>query len=105
MFVKMDIDINDLDNLLWSGARQKWDGATDAQKEAVWDSVEAAFGDETPEMVELNDFIWYDCDEIFFPEEEEKDEARCRRIERKRPVMRKRPKARPMMRKSNIDHI
>ena len=103
MFVKMDIDINDLDNLLWSGARQKWDGATDDQKEAVWDSVEAAFGDEAPEMVELNDFIWYDCDEIFFPEE--KDEARNRRIEKKRPVMHKRPKVRPLMRKSNIDHI
>ena len=105
MFVKMDIDINDLDSLLWSGARQKWDGATDAQKEAVWDSVEAAFGDETPEMVELNDFIWYDCDHIFFPEEEEKDEARCRRSEKKRHAMNRKPKARPMMKKSNIDHI
>ena len=39
LYVKELIDINDLDHMLWSGAKQRWDDATDDQKERVWDSL------------------------------------------------------------------
>jgi hypothetical protein len=92
MFVRMDIDLNDLDSLLWSGAKQRWDKATQDQKEEVWDLLESAFTDEDPTMTEVNDFIWYDCDHIFYPEE--KDEAKNRKV--KKPLK---------MKRSTIDHI
>ncbi len=87
LYVKELIDINDLDHMLWSGAKQRWDDATDDQKERVWDSLMDSVNaqmDSTgdiPTKTEVNDFIWFECDDIF-NEDDEVDEARkriCRR--------------------------
>ena len=72
MYVKMDISKNDLDDLLWSGARQRWLDATDDQREEVWDRIESL---EDPTMTDVNDLVWFDCDDIFFHEEEEVEES------------------------------
>ena len=89
MYVKEEIDINDLDHMLWSGAKQRWDNATDDQKERVWglllDSIEASM-DDVPTKTEVNDFIWFECDDIFDEkddDDDEIDESRDRRCRRK----------------------
>ena len=71
-------DADDIDNFgLWSGAADRWNTATDEQKEAVYDRLcdyEMA-GNEIPqEDVCINDFIWFECDDIFFPEENAEDD-------------------------------
>lgn len=92
LFVKEEIDIKDLDNMLWSGAKQRWDDATDDQKERVWDSlmesvnVQMDSTGDIPTKTEVNDFIWFECDDIFNEkdddEDDEVDESRNRRCHR-----------------------
>ena len=85
--VKRELSFDDLDKFLWAGARDRWDDATDEQKEMVWDRILEifAYGDESiPSETEINDLVWFECDDIFFPEndeeeDEEMDESICRR--------------------------
>lgn len=72
MYVKNEIDINDLDRLLWSGAADRWANATDEQRERVWEALTYFFDarDAIPDMTTINDFIWFGCDEYFSDEEE-----------------------------------
>lgn len=58
-----------LDTHLWQGARDRWNDATYEQKQAVVDRIEDYF--DNPTDVEINDFVWFDCDDIFFPEDNE----------------------------------
>jgi hypothetical protein len=77
MYVKTEIDINDLDRLLWSGAADRWENATDEQRERVWEAIVDIFcdnADEYPDMTTINDFVWFECDDIFNDDEEEDDE-------------------------------
>lgn len=60
---------SDLDNLLWSGARDKWSSATDEVKEAIWALLES-YG-KFHSLTEINDFIWFECDDIFYTDEED----------------------------------
>lgn len=55
----------------WSGARSRMDSATEEQRAAVYARIEeyAEFGDVTETAI--NDLVWFECDDIFFPEEEE----------------------------------
>lgn len=69
MEVKRELDFSDLDDFFWSGAKHRWDDATDDQKERVWDLLQDVFMDEIPTEAEVNDFVWFECDEIFFNEE------------------------------------
>lgn len=83
--VKRELSFYDLDDFLWSGARDRWNDATDEQKEMVWDRILEifAYGDESiPSETEINDLVWFECDDIFFPKKEEDDdmdESRRRR--------------------------
>ena len=45
--------------------------STDDQKEIVWQLITdvLACNGKIPTESEINDFIWFNCDEIFFPEE------------------------------------
>ncbi len=71
LFVKEEITKDDLDHMLWSGAKQRWDNATDDQKERVWDilmesvNVQMDSTGDIPTKTEVNDFIWFECDDIF----------------------------------------
>ena len=65
-------EFEDLSDLLWSGAADKWANATDEQRVRVWDAIVDIFcdnADEYPDMTTINDFIWYMCDDIFYPDE------------------------------------
>jgi hypothetical protein len=104
MFVKEDIDILDLDDKLWSGAERKWRSASNDQKQAVWASLNEVFGDKVPTMTEVNDFIWFDCDDIFDKVEEAKQPRKlCRkgRCETKKPAK----QARTFRKMNTPDHI
>ena len=59
-------DRNDLDNLLWSGAKTRWDSYTDEQKEYLMDLFYDSFNacGEIPTTTTFNDFIWFDADDI-----------------------------------------
>ena len=74
MYVKREISFDDLERFFRSGAKQRWEGATDDQKERVWDLIQEVFMDEIPTETEVNDFVWFDCDDIF-NEKEEEDES------------------------------
>ena len=76
MYVKEEIEISDLDNMLWSGAKDHWNHATDSQRETVWCRLLDIFvlnevDGRIPTKTEINDFIWFDCDDIFDDDEDD----------------------------------
>ena len=77
LIIKQELEIYDLDNMLWSGAKERWDNATDSQKAIVWDILEDLFSGpaKLPDMTDVNDFIWFECDDIFYPEDDEDDDC------------------------------
>lgn len=91
MFVKKEITIDDMSDFLWGEARKRWLEASDDQREAVWDLLDAVFGNEIPDETAINDFVWNDCDDVFSNEEYEslkhckskqsKLESRIKRLE------------------------
>lgn len=63
----------DLDRFeFWSGAKARMDSATDQQREQVFDRV-AEYCECFDEVTEtaINDIVWFECDDIFFPDEED----------------------------------
>lgn len=57
---------------LWSGAKEKWDEADLETREMVWDRVKewadaVSCDGELPDLTQINDMIWFDCDDIFYP--------------------------------------
>lgn len=74
--VKRELEMEDLYDVLWSGAADRWANATDDQRERVWDAIIDIFcdnADEYPSMTEINDFIWFECDDIFYDSDEEEE--------------------------------
>lgn len=63
-------NVDQLDNLLWGGARDRWDAATDDQKNLVWDYLQSILDEDGSfeSLTQINDIIWFECDEIFDPE-------------------------------------
>ncbi len=56
----------------WAGAKRHMDGATDEQREKVYERI-AAYCEYAEDVSEesINDLVWFECDDIFFPEETE----------------------------------
>ena len=81
MYVKNDLDFNDLENECW-----ECDSVLDAisennKEEEFMDLLEEQFGGDIPTMTEVNDFIRFDDDFIFdelgiriYDDEEEDEE-------------------------------
>ena len=80
MYVKNDLDFNDLENECW-----ECDSVLDAisennKEEEFMDLLEEQFGGDIPTMTEVNDFIRFDDDFIFdelgirIDDEEEEEE-------------------------------
>ena len=87
MEVKRELDFDDLDRFFWSGAKDRWDDATDDQKERVWDLIQEVFMDEIPTETEVNDFVWFECDDIF-NEKDDEDDDEFESIRRRRNLRR-----------------
>lgn len=58
---------------LWSGAKEKWNEADLETREMVWDRVKtwadavSEGTNELPNLTLINDLIWFDCDDLFYP--------------------------------------
>lgn len=58
--VKKELCMHDLDDFLWSGAKDRWDGADEDTKEGVWKRI--CMWAECSEEVDdtwVNDAIWF----------------------------------------------
>ena len=65
MYVKNDLDFNDLENECWE-CDYTLDAVSDNNKESEFmDLLEEQFGGDIPTMTEVNDFIRFDDDFIF----------------------------------------
>lgn len=49
----------------WDGAANRMDNATQEQKEQVFRRLVEVFTGETPTETEVNDYVWFECDDIF----------------------------------------
>lgn len=70
------IDFEDMPTILRCEALKKWISATEDQRETVWLLVNDILAKDgrIPTESEVNDFIWLQCDEIFYPENDEESE-------------------------------
>lgn len=71
MKVCRTIELEDVVTILRCEALKKWISATDTQRESIWELINDTLGanGNIPTESEINDFIWFNCDEIFYPEE------------------------------------
>ena len=58
----------------WAGAMQRLENATPDQREEVSERIEEVFYDVNPTETDINDYVWFECDDIFFDEGDEDDE-------------------------------
>lgn len=67
LIIKRELYIEDLDKLLWGGARERWSAADDYTRNNVWETLICFFSgrDAIPDMATINDFIWYMCDDLW----------------------------------------
>ena len=71
LVIKREYELDDLEYILWSGAREKWVAASDEQRERVWALLKDIFSDRIPDLTTVNDVIWFECDCIFNEDEGE----------------------------------
>jgi hypothetical protein len=57
----------------WAGAKSRMDSATEEQREEVFARIEewAECMTEPPTETDINDWVWFECDDIFSPEDED----------------------------------
>lgn len=64
--IKRELEITDLDTLLWGGARDCWLAANEYTRNNVWETLTDFFAARPiPDMSTVNDFIWYMCDDLW----------------------------------------
>lgn len=67
-----EFDINTFD--FYNGAKTRIKIASDSQLKEVERRIEMNFKYTFPTRDAINNFVWFECDDIFFPEEDEEDE-------------------------------
>lgn len=74
MYYKADFNIDTFQ--FWGGAKSRMKDATYDQRSAVADRIEELFSydDNIPTDTDINDLVWFECDDIFYPEEEFEEE-------------------------------
>lgn len=73
MYYKVEFDIDRFE--FWSGAKDRMDDATPEQRRLIDERIRDVFAlGEMPTDDAINDLVWFECDDIFFPEENEEDE-------------------------------
>lgn len=69
------VDVNDLEYELWCGAQERWEAADEDTREAVFERIcDWTADDEEVDMTTVNDIVWFECDDLFYPDEETEDE-------------------------------
>ena len=65
----------DLQNLCWGGALQRLDEIEELDLEDEFmNYLEEIFCDETPSLTDINDFIWFECDDWIEEHKGEEDD-------------------------------
>ena len=67
--------IEHLERESWGGAEDRISSATDEQIEEVASRLQELFCDEYITETSINDFVWFECDDIFDEDEEESEEV------------------------------
>lgn len=66
MYVKEDMDFNDLERECWSGAKDTLKEVSEAGLEnELMAHLEDIFYDDIPDLSEVNDYLWFDSDNIY----------------------------------------
>ena len=66
MYVKKEIDFEDLKDMCWSGAVDTLETIEEKEKEEeLMELLESTFENNIPTETELNDFLWFEDDFIF----------------------------------------
>lgn len=66
MYVKKEIDFEDLKDMCWSGAIDTLETIEEKEKEEeLMELLESTFEDKIPTETEVNDFLWFEDDFIF----------------------------------------
>ena len=85
--IKMELDFSDLQKQCWSGAIDTLNKIAEANKESDFMAyLEELYFKDEPTMTEINDFLWFQSEDVFDivgldedgnepEEEEEEDEA------------------------------
>ena len=81
MYIKKDIDFNDICNNCWSGAKYTVQRISDENKEdELMELLEEIFNGREPTETEVNDFLWFESDYIYeclgISDEEEEEEEK-----------------------------
>lgn len=73
---KNEIDsFEELKDLCWGGALQRLDEIEELDLEDEFmDYLQEIFYDETPSLTDINDFIWFDCDDWIEEHKGEEDD-------------------------------
>lgn len=69
MIVKLEVDPEDFQ--FWGLAKARMDDATEEQRQLVFARLEEMFVEDFPTVGEVNDFVWFKCNDIFYPKEED----------------------------------
>lgn len=75
MYFKKPFDMRSFE--FWSGAADRMNNATEEQVARVEERLKECFfydDSEIPTETQINDFVWFECDDIFFPETETEDD-------------------------------
>ena len=70
---KSDCTFYGLDDELWCGAKERWMDADYETRCAVWDRIKewcdavSDGGSDLPSITQINDIIWFECDDLFYP--------------------------------------
>ena len=73
--IKLLTEIHPREFDFWGGALNRLEDATQYQRDRVYERIEEVFGylNYVDEVI-LNDFVWFECDDIFFEDEDEAEE-------------------------------
>jgi len=66
MYIKKEMNFTDLFNNSWSGAIDTLKAIEEADKEEeIMEYLEVVFEGDVPDETEVNDFLWFERDEIY----------------------------------------
>lgn len=64
--IKQEIDFNDLKDMVWSGAVDTIQRVEDEQKQdSLMDLLNEVFLEELPDITKINDYLWFESDDIY----------------------------------------
>ena len=74
--MKIFYEIDPHDFIFWSGAADRMNKATEEQRHEVFDRIEelselAAESGQLLTNTDINDYVWFECDDVFDEEGEE----------------------------------